>query len=62
MQIAKTGDEQYRVTISPTEAHIFINCMKETMARIPRREYQTRMGATVDEIKAVVASLEPALK
>jgi hypothetical protein len=62
MQIIKTGDEQFRMTISPAETHIFINCMNETVRRIPSREYQTRMGAKVDEIKAVVASLEGALK
>jgi hypothetical protein len=62
MQIAKMGDEQFRLTISTEEVRIFINCMNETIKRIPGREYQTRMGAEIQQIKAAINSLEATLK
>jgi hypothetical protein len=62
MQIIKTGGEQFRMTVSPAEARIFINCMNETIKRIPSREYQTRVGATPEDMKATIEALEGALK
>ncbi len=62
MQIVKTGDEQFRMKLTPAEACIFTNCMNETIRRISHRAYQTRMGATPEEITTVIAALEAALK
>ena len=62
MKILKTGAEEYCVTLQPAEARIFINCMNETIKEIAGWEFPTRMGAKVDEIKVVIASLEAALK
>ncbi len=62
MKILKTGDREFRMTLAPVEVHIFISCMNETIKQIRASEYPTRMGAEVEEIKAVIASLEAALK
>jgi hypothetical protein len=62
MQIVKTGDEQFRMTLTPMEALVFANGMRETMRRISAREYPTRMGAELEQIRATIASLEAALK
>jgi hypothetical protein len=66
MTIEKTGADEYRVTMTPAEARICINCMKETFREGPREgirasEYQTRVGVTIDAVKGVVSAIEAAL-
>ena len=61
MKILKNGEDEYRLTLTPAEGRIFINCMNETIRELGS-EFATRMGAEVDEIKGVIASLEAALK
>jgi hypothetical protein len=61
MKILKTAEESYHMTLAPTEARIFINCMKATFDGIGDWEYSARMGATRKQIEDVVASLEAAL-
>ncbi len=62
MNIQKTAQDAYRMVLSPAEATIFINCMNETLAQIPAREYQTRMGVEATEIRSMITSLQTALK
>jgi hypothetical protein len=62
MKILKTADNAFVLSLTSVEGQIFVNSMNETLRRIPVREYWTRMGATSDQIKATVASLEEALK
>ena len=62
MKITLTGHERYHMSISPAEALVFVNCMKETIKHIPSREYQTRMGAKLADIRHVIALLEGVLK
>ncbi len=62
MKILKSAKDDFRMTLSQADARIFINCMAETIRQISPREYQLRMGATQDQIKNVIASLEAALK
>ena len=62
MKIQRLAQDQYRVTLAPAEAGIFINGMNETLQQIPRTEYQTRMGAEPQQIEATIVSLEAALK
>jgi hypothetical protein len=66
MKISKTGADEFRVTATPAEASILVNCMKETFRQgrgegIPSREYQTRVGATVEEVKTIVSKIEAAV-
>ncbi|MGH7088273.1 MAG: hypothetical protein ACREFQ_05180 [Stellaceae bacterium] len=49
------------MTITRDEARIFINCLQETMRQIPRREYQTRMGAETSQIEVTIGLLAHAL-
>lgn len=62
MKILKTAEEAYRMTITPAEARVFINCMKATFDGMGAWEYPTRMGATRQQVEHVIASLEAALK
>jgi hypothetical protein len=66
MKIVQTGDDEFRLSAAPAEARILINCMKETFREgraegIPLREYFTRVGATLDEVKAIISAIEGAL-
>ena len=60
--VAKISEENFRMTLKPSDARIFVNCMKETLAQLGDWEYQTRMGAKAEQIKTVIASLEAALR
>ncbi len=62
MKILKKPDDQYRVTLSSSEARIFINCMNETIKELGGWEFQTRMGATEPQIQGIIRSLAEALK
>ena len=62
MKIAKTGSDDYRMSLSPAEVRIFINCMNETINELGGWEYQTRMGAEENDIKEIIGALEAALK
>jgi hypothetical protein len=66
MKVLKTGADKFRVTATPAEASIVVNCMKETFRQgraegIPSREYETRIGASLEEVKAIVSMIEAAL-
>lgn len=62
MQIIITGNQRYRMTLTPEEARIFVKGMYETFRRIPPRVYQTRMGPQRKTVEAVAQALEAALK
>ena len=62
MRILKTAESEYRITLTPAEARIFVNCMKLAIKEIATREFGTRVGATPEEITTVIAALEAALK
>jgi len=62
MRILKTAEDEFRMILAPAEARIFINCMNETIKQVGARGFHSRMGATVDQIRSVIAALEAALK
>jgi hypothetical protein len=62
MKILKKPDDQYRMTLSAAETRVFVNCMKATFDGIGDWEYPTRIGATAEQIKQVIDSLDRALK
>ena len=62
MRLLKAGDDEFRMTLAPSEVRIFIKSMEETIRQIPGGEYQTRMGAELVEIRGAIASLEAALQ
>lgn len=58
--------DAFRLTLAAQEARIFINAMKETFREgkgegIPSREYQTRVGAKVEDVKAIISQIEAAI-
>lgn len=62
MGIVKISEEKFQMTLTQTDARVFINCMSETIKTLGDWEYQTRMGAKVEQIEAVIASLRDALR
>lgn len=62
MRILKAAEAEYRITLTPPEIRIFVNCMRQTIKEIAAREFDTRMGATPEDITSVIAALEAALK
>ncbi len=62
MKIFKTGDEQFKVVVSPAEGHIFVNCFNETEKALGDWEFPTRMGGEIDEVKALFSAIEAALR
>lgn len=61
MQIVKTGDEEFRISMTPAEGRIFINCMNETEKALGRA-FSIRIGGPTDEVKALFNAIEAALK
>ena len=62
MKILKTGDDAYRVTLTPADARIFVNCMNETEKALSPWEFPSRFGAKLDEVKAIFSAIEQQLK
>ena len=61
MKILREGADSFRMTLSSAEARIFVNCMNETIEEIAPYEYATRMGAGIDQVRALIAAIEAAL-
>ena len=61
MKIIREGVDAFRMTLSSAEARIVVNCMNETIKQIGPREYATRMSASIDQIRTVIAAVETAL-
>lgn len=58
------GKDNFHLILTPMECQIFVNAMKATFRErkgegILSSEYWTRIGSTMEEIKALVSQLEP---
>jgi hypothetical protein len=65
-KVAAISGDSYRLTVTQDECRILVNSMKETFRGgrgegIPLREYRTRVGASVEEVKAIISAIEAAL-
>jgi hypothetical protein len=65
-KVAAISDDRFRLTVTRDECRILVNSMKETFREgrgegIPLREYRTRVGTTVDDVKAIISAIEAAL-
>jgi len=62
MQIIETTDQRYRLTLTPAEARIFINCFVEAETALGERELPIRLFGPLEQIRAVFSAIEAALK
>lgn len=60
--MVELGEDQARVTATPAEVRMFVNSMKETLKRIGYHGYVSRVGAYPDEVREMLAVLEPILQ
>ncbi len=60
MKITRMGEDEFRVSLARDEARILINAMNETLRAFRPAEFQTRVGATVEEVKAIISGIEAA--
>jgi hypothetical protein len=65
-KVAAVSDDCFRLTVTRDECRVLVNSMKETFREeygegIPLREYRTRVGTTVDDVKSITAIIEAAL-
>lgn len=61
MQIVKSANGEFRVTVTDREARIFVNCMRASVNEIMQTEIQTRVGSRPEEIETIASTLEKAL-
>jgi hypothetical protein len=65
-KVANLSEDLFRLSVARDECRVLVNSMKETFREgrgegIPLREYRTRVGASVEEIKALISQIEVAL-
>lgn len=61
MQVVKTANNDFRVTVTNREARIFVNCMRASVDEIMRTVFRTRVGSQPEEIETIASALETAL-
>lgn len=59
MKINRMGQDEFHVRMTSEEARVLINAMKETMRELAD-EFDTRVGATIEEANTIVSQLESA--
>lgn len=62
MQILETTDQQYKLTLTPAEARIFIRCFAEAEKAVGEQDLPIRLFGPLDQIKAIFSAIEAALK
>jgi hypothetical protein len=61
LRIVRLGAQQVRVSLMPEQARIFVNCMVETERVLGPKEFPSRFGATMDEVKSLFSAIEAEL-
>jgi hypothetical protein len=59
MKINRMGQDEFHVSMAYEEARILINAMKATTRELGD-DFETRVGATIEEATAIVSQLEAA--
>jgi hypothetical protein len=63
MDIVKTADKSFRLTLTPDEGRIFVSCINETIKVLGKRgDFPIRVGGKIDEVGALSSAIEAALK
>lgn len=60
VRIARLADGNCSLTLTQKQAHILLNCMKETERALGAGEFPSRFGATLDEVKGLFSLIESA--
>ncbi|HVA13447.1 MAG TPA: hypothetical protein VNF99_09375 [Stellaceae bacterium] len=61
LQIARLNDDKVRVDLTTEQARIFVNCMNETERVLGPREFPSRFGAKIEEVKGLFSQIEARL-
>jgi hypothetical protein len=58
LQISRVGNDEVRVSLTPEQGRIFVNCMHETERVLGPKEFPSRFGAKMDEVKQLFSMIE----
>jgi hypothetical protein len=66
MEISRTGNDIFRMRMTPAECRIIVNCMKATFENdrgegVAAYEYPVRVGASMDEVRQAISMIEKVL-
>lgn len=62
MRIVSVADDLFEISVTDTELSILANCLNEVCHGISVFEFETRLGATREDVSSMLDSLLAALR
>ena len=62
MRIAKAAGGQFEISVTETEMSILCNCLNEVCNGIHIFEFETRLGATIEDVSSMLDTVLAGLR